>query len=66
LRWRLLRAVADEAGVIIRDRTDRLTVYGVGRFVCIQIKGINDSIRLEFSPEEMDTIAYDAIARFAE
>ena len=66
LRWRLLRAVADEAGVIIRDRTDRLTVYGVGRFVCIQIEGIDDSIRQDFTPEEMDKIAYDAIARFAD
>lgn len=64
LRWRLLRAVAEEAGVLIRDRTDRLTVYGVGRFVCVQIKGIDDSIRVDFTQEEKDELAQQSIFRF--
>lgn len=64
LRWRLLRTVAEEAGVLIRDRTDRLTVYNVGRFVCIQIEGINDSIRVDFTPEEMEEVATAVIFRF--
>ncbi|QHJ79844.1 MAG: hypothetical protein [Caudoviricetes sp.] len=66
LRWRLLRSVADEAGVIIRDRTDRMTVYGVGRFVCIQIEGITDSIKIQLTKEEAEEIATEAIRRFIE
>lgn len=64
LRWRLLRSVANEAGVIIRDRTDRLTVYGVGRFVAIQIDGITDSIKTEFTVEETQDLVNKSIERF--
>lgn len=64
LRWRLLRTVADEAGVKIRDRLDRLTVYGVGRFVCVQIDGIEDSIKTEFSEEEVNSIVDGTLHRF--
>ena len=63
-RWRLLRAVAQEAGVIIRDRTDRITITGVGRFVAIQIEGIDDSIKTEFTPEEKQSLINKAIERF--
>ena len=63
-RWRLLRAVAQEAGVIIRDRTDRITITGVGRFVAIQIEGITDSIKTEFTPEEKQSLINKSIERF--
>lgn len=63
-RWKLLRNVAQEAGVLIRDRLDRLTVYGVGRFVAIQIEGITDSIKLEFSVEETQDLVNKTIERF--
>lgn len=63
-RWRLIRAVAEEAGVLIRDRKDRLTVYKVGRFVAIQIEGIEDSIKLELSPEERRDLVNKSIQRF--
>jgi len=65
-RWKLLRAVSEEAGVIIRDRTNRMSVYKVGRFVCIQIEGIEDSIKTGFTPEEADEIATESIRRFTE
>jgi len=64
-RWRLLRAVADEAGMTVRDRLNRLTVYGVGRFVALQIEGIEDSIRTEFSVEEIDDLVNTTLKRFA-
>lgn len=64
LRWKLLRAVANEAGVRIRDRKDRLTVTGVGRFVAIQIEGITDSIKTELSDEEIREITDRSIERF--
>lgn len=64
LRWRLLRTVADEAGVKIRDRLDRLTVYSVGRFVCVQIDGVEDSIKTEFSEEEVNSIVDGTLHRF--
>lgn len=63
-RWKLLRSVAQEAGVVIRDRTDRLTVTGVGRFVAIQIEGITDSIKTEFTPEENQDLINKSIERF--
>lgn len=63
-RWKLLRSVAQEAGVLIRDRTDRLTVTGVGRFVAIQIEGITDSIKTEFTPEENQDLVNKSIERF--
>lgn len=66
LRWKLLRAVAEEAGVLIRDRKDRMTVYGVGRFVCIQIEGITDSIKTEFNKEEFDSLIMETSLRFAQ
>lgn len=64
LRWRLLRAVAEEAGMVVRDRVNRLTVYGVGRFVCMQIVGIEDSIKLELTEEEEDKLIGDSLIRF--
>lgn len=66
LRWRLLRAVSDDAGVLIRDRKDRLTVYGVGRFVAIQIEGINDSIKTGFTEDELDSLLKEIVLRFAQ
>lgn len=66
LRWRLLRAVADEAGVLIRDRKDRLTVYGVGRFVCIQIEGIEDSIKVNLTVEDANSLINESLLRFAQ
>lgn len=65
LRWKLIRAVADEAGVVIRDRTNRLTVYGVGRFVAIQIEGIEDSIKVELTPLEEQELIASALSKFA-
>lgn len=64
LRWKLLRAVAKEAGVLIRDRTDRLTVYGVGRFVCVQIEGIDDSIKTDLYADEIYDLCVKSINRF--
>lgn len=64
LRWKLLRDVAQEAGVVIRDRKNRLTVYNVGRFVAIQIEGIKDSIKLQFTPEETQDLINKSIERF--
>lgn len=64
LRWKLLRAVSQEAGVIIRDRTDRITIYGVGRFVAIQIEGIVDSIKTEFSDTEQQDLVNKSIERY--
>jgi len=64
-RWRLLRAVAEEAGMTVRDRLNRLTVYGVGRFVALQIDGIDDSIRTELSDEEIKELVNDSLRRFA-
>lgn len=66
LRWKYLRAVSDEAGVLIRDRKDRLTVTGIGRFVCIQIEGITDSIKTEFTPEEWQDLLLKISSRFAQ
>lgn len=65
LRWKLIRAVADEAGIMIRDRKDRLTVYGVGRFVALQIHGLNDSIRTELSQEEIDSLTSEVILKLS-
>lgn len=64
LRWRLLRAVAEEAGMIVRDRLNRLTVYGVGRFVCLQIVGIDDSIKTSLTEEELDKLISDTLIRY--
>ena len=64
LRWKLLRAVAEEAGVVIRDRTNRITVTGVGRFVAIQIDGVDDSIKVEFTVEETQDLITESIKRF--
>ncbi|AEJ81410.1 hypothetical protein HWD31_gp39 [Pantoea phage vB_PagM_SSEM1] len=66
LRWKLLRAVAEEAGVLIRDRLDRLTVYGVGRFVCVQIEGITDSIKTELTEDEINSLIREITLRFAQ
>ena len=63
-RWKLLRAVADESGVIIRDRTNRMTVTGIGRFVAIQVDGINDSIKVEFTVDETQDLINKSIERF--
>lgn len=63
LRWKLVRAVADEAGMVIRDRSNRLTVYGVGRFVAVQIEELKDSIKTEFTQDEMDEVAQEAILK---
>lgn len=63
-RWRLIRAVADEAGMLVRDRKDRLTVYKVGRFVCVQIDGIDDSIKLDFTQEELDSLAEEILLKY--
>lgn len=65
-RWKLLRAVADEAGVVIRDRLNRMSVYNVGRFVCIQIEGIEDSITTQMTPAEAEELAAEAIRRYVE
>lgn len=64
LRWKLIRAVADEAGVVVRDRTNRITITGVGRFVAIQIEGITDSIKVEFTAEEVEDLTLSTINRF--
>lgn len=64
LRWKMLRDVAQEAGVVIRDRTNRITITGVGRFVAIQIEGIDDSIKTEFTPEEKQSLINKSIERF--
>lgn len=64
LRWRLLRAVSEEAGVLIRDRLDRLTVTGVGRFVCIQIDGITDNMKVSFTDEEYEEVINQSLFRF--
>ena len=64
LRWKLIRAVAQDAGVVVRDRTDRITIYGVGRFVAVQIEGIDDSIKLEFTAEETKSLVNNTIQRF--
>lgn len=64
LRWKLLRAVEQEAGVVIRDRTNRMTVTGVGRFVAIQIDGVDDSIKTEFTVEETEDLVTKSIQRF--
>lgn len=63
LRWKLIRAVAEEAGMIVRDRTDRLTVYGKGRFTAVQIEGLKDSIKTEFTLAEMDDVAQEVILK---
>lgn len=63
-RWKYLRAVAGEAGVVIRDRTDRLTVYGVGRFVAIQIAGLTDSIKTELTADEVESVVVAALTKF--
>ena len=64
LRWKLLRAVADEAGVVVRDRTDRITITGVGRFVAIQIDGVTDSIKVKFTVDETQDLITESINRF--
>lgn len=64
-RWKLLRAVADEAGVIIRDRTNRITITGVGRFVAIQVDGIDDSIKTEFTVAETQDLVDETIRRYS-
>lgn len=64
LRWKLLRAVEQEAGVVIRDRTNRMTVTGVGRFVAIQIDGVDDSIKTEFTVVETEDLVTKSIQRF--
>lgn len=63
-RWKLIRAVADEAGIKVRDRLDRITIYGVGRFVAVQIEGINDTIKLHLSEEELNSITAEVILAF--
>lgn len=64
-RWRLLRIVAEEGGMVIRDRLNRLTVTGVGRFVAIQVDGITDSIKLDLTEEELDKLIYDITIRYS-
>lgn len=64
LRWKLIRAVAEEAGVVVRDRLNRLTVTGVGRFVAVQIDGIDDSIKESFTLDELRSLIDDSIRRF--
>ena len=64
LRWKLLRAVAEEAGAVIRDRTNRITITGVGRYVAIQIEGVDDSIKVEFTVEETQDLITESIKRF--
>lgn len=64
-RWKLIRSVAEEAGVIIRDRTNRITIKGVGRFVAVQIEGITDSIKTSISEEEYIDLQRATFARFA-
>lgn len=64
LRWRLIRAVAEEAGIVVRDRLNRLTVTGVGRFVAVQIDGIEDSIKESFTNEEFKSLIDNTIRRF--
>lgn len=64
LRWKLLRTVSQEAGVIIRDRKDRITIRDVGRFVAVQIEGITDSIKTEFSDAEQQDLINKSIERF--
>lgn len=63
-RWTLLRAVAEEGGMEIRDRTNRLSVTGVGRFVCLHIVGIDDSIKLSFSDEELEDLTKESVYRY--
>jgi len=65
IRWKYLRAVSDEAGMLIRDRKDRLTVTGVGRFVCLQIEGITDSIKTEFTVDEWQSLLLEIAVRFS-
>lgn len=64
-RWRLINAVADEAGMIVRGRNNRLTVYGVGRFIALQIEGIDDSIKTELSEEEMKELTDKSVTRYS-
>ena len=64
LRWKLLRAVAQEAGVVVRDRTNRLTVTGVGRFVAIQIEGYDESIITELTVDETKDLVNKTLERF--
>lgn len=64
LRWKLLRAVADEGGMVIRDRTNRITITGVGRFVALQIEGFEDSIKQFLNEEEKRNLIDDTIRRF--
>lgn len=64
-RWRLLRTVADEAGMVVRDRLNRLSVYGVGRFVALQIDGVDDSIKTDLSEEEMKELIDSSITRYS-
>ena len=64
LRWKLLRAVAEESGVVIRDRTNRITVTGVGRFVAVQVEGIDDSIKTEFTVAETQDLVDETVRRF--
>ena len=64
LRWKLLRAVAQEAGVVVRDRTNRLTVTGVGRFVAIQIEGYDESIITELTVAETKDLVNKTLERF--
>lgn len=64
VRNKMLRAVAQEAGVVFRDRTDRITIYGVGRFVAIQIEGVDDSIKTELTDVESQELVNKAIERF--
>ena len=65
LRWKLIRAVSDEAGIVIRDRLNRMSVYGVGRFVAIQIEGIDDSIKTELDALEEQELITMALSKFA-
>lgn len=64
LRWKLLRAVSQEAGVVVRDRTNRLTITGVGRFVAIQIEGYDESIITELTVAETKDLVIKTIERF--
>ena len=64
LRWKLLRAVAQEAGVVVRDRTNRLTITGVGRFVAIQIEGYDESIITELTVAETKDLVNKTLERF--
>ncbi|MBG6242964.1 MAG: hypothetical protein EKE20_14600 [Candidatus Symbiopectobacterium sp. Dall1.0] len=55
--------VAQESGVIVRGRLDRLFVNGVGRYVAIQIEGLK-SIKLDYDEATIEKVADDALRMF--